>query len=189
MKKSIAFICIMICSAALFAGTVSMNLGFSILGANAGAAIKVSDSTKIGAAVSLAREASTSNDAFGWIYAQGFVAIDPIESIANDLDMRFGLSYLKINGSEGTSSDDESEQAQTGTRFIGLTFGIQYTHWFGSRRNHGIFVGMDLPIGGYTETRNGDGLDESGPFIGPFTSLATLAVGLVSFKVGYGFQF
>ena len=189
MRKTTAIICILLCAAAAFAGTLSFQLGFSILGANAGAAIPVTDSVKIGAAISVARLANQAEDNFGWIYAQGLLSVDLIQNVGNDLDLRFGLSYLNINGNDGFEDEEGNKTEPTYMKFAGLTFGIQYTHWFGYRRSHGVFVGIDIPVGGYVSYYSYGEVEEHGPFIGPLTSMATLGVMLTSMRTGYCFQF
>lgn len=190
MKKATAIICILLFAAAAFAGTMSFQLGFSILGINAGATIGVTDSVRIGAGISAARVANQPEDKFGWIYAQGIVSVDLIPNVGNDLDLRFGLSYLNINGNDSVVYDDESTTTEpTYMKFAGLTFGLQYTHWFGYRRSHGLFVGFDIPVGGYVSAYSRYEYDEHGPFVGPLTSVATLGVLLTSIRTGYCFQF
>ena len=189
MKKAITIICILLCAAAAFAGTMSFQLGFSILGANAGATVSLTDSVKMGGAISVARLANQAEDNFGWIYAQGLLSVDLIPNVGNDLDLRFGLSYLNINGNDGFEDEEGNKTEPTYMKFAGLTFGIQYTHWFGYRRSHGVFVGIDIPVGGYVSYYSYGEVEEHGPFIGPLTSMATLGVLLTSMRTGYCFQF
>ena len=187
MKKAIAIIFILLCAAAAFAGA-SFQIGFSILGVNAGTAVKVADNIKVGVNASFAKVAE--KDGFSWLYAQAFLGIDTIQSRSNDFDLRFGATYLQTNGSD-TYYDEESESTtkETYMKYAGITFGIQYTHWFGTSRSNGIFVGIDIPIGGYVSYVSYGSEVEHGPFVGPLTSMATLGVLVTSFRVGYAFQF
>lgn len=185
MKKLIITLCILLCATFAFAKAASLQAGFSLLGANAGAAVHLGDTIKVGAngSVVLLGDQKSNDSAFlGWLYGQGFLSIDLLKNEANDLDMRFAFAYMEINSKAPVEEDDISSMM-----FAGATFGIQYTHWFGDERHHGIYVGVDLPLGGYVMT-NGD--EETGhPFIGPFSSLATLGVIASSFRFGYAFQF
>ena len=191
MKKTIAIICILLCAAAAFAGA-SFQIGFSILGINAGTAVKVTDSVKVGINSSFAKVAE--EDGFSWLYAQAFLGIDTIQNQSNDFDLRFGVTYLQTHGSDTTTYYDEESNPETRTyetymKFAGITFGIQYTHWFGSSRSNGIFVGIDIPIGGYVSYVSYGSEIEHGPFVGPLTSMASLGVLVTSIRTGYTFQF
>ena len=178
MKKAIIVICMVFCAAVAFSQVCSMQVGFSILGVNAGLEVGVSDTVRIGANASLAMSGTKdSEDSFGWILAQGLVGIDMLKSEANDLEIRFAFSYLDIRNSLAAPTSS--------MKLTGLTFGIQYAHWFGTNRNNGLFVGIDIPMGGYA---SGEDIAE-GPFIGPWTSLATLGVLMTSFRTGYCFRF
>ena len=192
MKKMVALVALLLCMAAVFAGSVEFQLGFSLLGINAGAAVDVSNNVKVGLNASFAKVAG--DDGFGWLFAQALLAVDTIESEANDLELRFGASYLYTNGSDTYTTYDEETGTETTTsetymKFAGITFGIQYTHWFTERRNHGIFVGIDIPVGGYVSYFSYGSEIEHGPFVGPLTSMATLGVMGTSFRTGYCFQF
>ena len=192
MKKTIAIICILLCAAVAFAHTVGFQIGFSLLGANAGTSIKLTDTVKLGVNASVAKVAG--DQSFGWIYAQALLAVDTIHSESNDFDLRFGASYLNIGGTETVTYYDEednptTEEKPTYLKFAGITFGIQYTHWFGEKRSHGIFVGIDVPVGGYVSYVSYGTQEEHGPFVGPLTSFASLGVLLTSFRTGYTFQF
>ena len=191
MKKATVLLILLLCTASVFAGA-SFQIGFSLLGVNAGASFNVKDNVKMGINASFAKVAG-GND-FGWIFAQGLLAIDTIQSKSNDFELRFGASYLEIGGTETvTNYDDESnpstEEKPSHMKFAGLTFGIQYTHWFGEKRSNGIFVGIDIPVGGYVSYVSYGNEEEHGPFVGPFTSFASLGVLFTSFRTGYCFQF
>ena len=192
MKKTIAIICILLCAAVAFAHTASFQIGFSLLGANAGTSIKLTDTVKLGVNASVAKVAE--KDGFSWIYAQAVLALDTIRNEGNDLDLRFGASYMHTQGSDtyttyNEETDTETTESETHMKFAGVTFGIQYTHWFGEKRSHGIFVGIDIPVGGYVSYYSYGSEIEHGPFIGPLTSMATLGVLLTSFRTGYAFRF
>ena len=181
----------LLCAASVFAAA-SFQLGFSLMGINAGTAISVKDNIKVGINASVAKVAGDEN--FGWLYAQALLAVDTVRSESNDFDLRFGASYLNIGGSETVTYYDEEENPTTEEKpsylkFAGITFGIQYTHWFGEKRSHGIFVGIDIPVGGYVSYVSYGNQEEHGPFVGPLTSMATLGVLLTSFRTGYTFQF
>ena len=191
MKKTAILIIMLLLAASVFAGA-SFQIGFSLMGINAGTAISVKDNIKVGINASVAKVAGE-ND-FSWLYAQALLAVDVIESDSNDFDLRFGASYLNIGGSETVTyydeeSDPTTEEKPSYLKFAGLTFGIQYTHWFGEKRSHGIFVGIDIPVGGYVSYVSYGNQEEHGPFVGPLTSMATLGVMLTSFRTGYTFQF
>ena len=178
MKKAIAIIFILLCATLAFAQTFAFQVGFSVMGVNAGLQLGVTDSVRIGANASVAMSGTKeSENSFGWVLAQGLMAIDMLKSEANDFEIRFAFSYLDIRNP--LAAEEPS------MKLMGLTFGIQYTHWFGVNRNNGLFVGIDIPMGGYA---SGEEVDE-GPFIGPWTSLATLGVLVTSFRTGYAFQF
>ena len=189
MRKAISVICILLCTAAAFAGTMSFQLGFTVLGANAGTAITLTDTLKVGANVSVAKVANQTEDAFGYLYGQALFAVDLIPGAGNDLDIRFGLSYLNINGNDTIEYSDGTESGSSHMKFAGLTIGIQYTHWFGYRRSHGIYVGIDVPLGGYVSYYSYGEAEEHGPFIGPLSSMASLGVMATSLRTGYCFQF
>lgn len=191
MKKTAALLIMLLCAASVFAAA-SFQLGFSLMGINAGTAISVKDNIKVGINASVAKVAGDEN--FGWLYAQALLAVDTIRSESNDFDLRFGASYLNIGGSETVTYYDEEENPTTEEKpsylkFAGITFGIQYTHWFGEKRSHGIFVGIDIPVGGYVSYVSYGNQEEHGPFVGPLTSMATLGVLLTSFRTGYTYQF
>lgn len=190
MKKIVVLVALLLCSAAIFAGSVGFQLGFSLMGVNAGTAVKVADNIKVGINASYAKVAE--KDGFSWLYAQALLGIDTIQSESNDLDLRFGLTYLQTNDSE-TYYEGEPESETTTyenyMKYAGVTFGIQYTHWFGEKKSHGIFVGIDIPVGGYVSYVSYGSEIEHGPFVGPLTSMATLGVMLTSFRTGYCFQF
>ena len=178
MKKTIIIICMLLCAAVAFAQTFAFQVGFSVMGVNAGLQLGVTDTVRIGANASMAMSGTKdSENSFGWLLAQGLMAIDMLKSEANDLEIRFAFSYLDIRNPLAAETPS--------MKLIGATFGIQYTHWFGVNRNNGLFVGIDIPMGGYA---SGNDIDE-GPFIGPWTSLATLGVLVTSFRTGYAFQF
>ena len=192
MKKTIAIICILLCAAVAFAETASFQIGFSLLGVNAGTAVKIKDNIRVGLNASFAKVAG--DDGFGWLYAQALLAVDTIQSEANDFDLRFGVTYLQTNGSETVTYYDEESGTETTTKdtylkFAGITFGIQYTHWFGASRSNGIFVGIDMPVGGYVSYVSYGSQIEHGPFVGPLTSMATLGVLVTSLRTGYAFRF
>ena len=177
MKKTIIIICMLLCAAVAFAQTFAFQVGFSVMGVNAGLQMGVTDTVRIGANASMAMSGTKdSENSFGWLLAQGLMAIDMLKSEANDLEIRFAFSYLDIRSPLAAETPS--------MKLIGATFGIQYTHWFGVNRNNGLFVGIDIPMGGYA---SGNDIDE-GPFIGPWTSLATLGVLVTSFRTGYAFQ-
>ena len=177
MKKTIIIICMVLCAAVAFAQTFAFQVGFSVMGVNAGLQMGVTDTVRIGANASMAMSGTKdSENSFGWLLAQGLMAIDMLKSEANDLEIRFAFSYLDIRNPLAAETPS--------MKLIGATFGIQYTHWFGVNRNNGLFVGIDIPMGGYA---SGNDIDE-GPFIGPWTSLATLGVLVTSFRTGYAFQ-
>ena len=189
MKKTIAIISILLCAAVAFAGA-SFQIGFSILGVNAGTAVKVADNIKVGVNASFAKVAE--ENGFSWLYAQAFLGIDTIQSPSNDFDLRFGVTYLQTHGSETYNEGEpevETKTYETYMKYAGVTFGIQYTHWFGASRSNGIFVGIDIPIGGYVSYVSYGSEIEHGPFVGPLTSMATLGVLVTSFRAGYTFQF
>ena len=188
MKKTVILMILLLCAASVFAGT-SFQLGFSIMGMNAGTTIPIKDNIKVGINASVAKVAG--DDGFGWLYAQALLAIDTIHSESNDFDLRFGASYLTIGGSDTIflEEDPSTETNESYLKFAGITFGVQYTHWFGEKRSHGIFVGVDIPVGGYVSYYSSGNQVEHGPFVGPLTSMATLGVLLTSFRTGYTFQF
>jgi len=188
MKKAIVVICILLCAAIAFAKTMSLQAGFSILGMNGGAAFMLSDKVKIGANVSGALMANQM-DPSSWLLGQGFVSIDVIGSTANDLDLRFGLAYLQTRTENRLYYDETPVVEETRVKFAGLTFGVQYSHWFGESRAHGLFVGIDFPVGGYTSYYSCGTLEEKGFFFGPLSSMATLAMLGTSLRTGYCFQF
>lgn len=192
MKRLAVLLIMLLCAASVFAGAVSLQVGFSLMGINAGTTIAIKDNIKAGVNASVAKVAG--NQDFGWIYAQALLAVDTIRSESNDFDLRFGASYLNIGGTETVTYYDEESNPTTETRdtylkFAGITFGIQYTHWFGEKRSHGIFVGIDVPVGGYVSYVSYGNQEEHGPFVGPLTSMATLGVLLTSLRTGYCFQF
>ena len=191
MKKTTVLLILLLCAASVFAGA-SFQVGFSLLGVNAGASFNVKNNVKAGINASFAKVAGDNN--FGWIFAQALLAVDTIQSESNDFELRFGASYLNIGGTETvTYYDDEShpttEERPTKMEYAGLTFGIQYTHWFGEKRSNGIFVGIDVPVGGYVSYVSYGTEEEHGPFVGPFTSFASLGVLFTSFRTGYCFKF
>lgn len=192
MKKTAVLLIMLLCAASVFAGAASLQIGFSLMGINAGTAIEVKENVKVGVNASVAKVAG--DQSFGWIYAQALLAVDTIHSESNDFDLRFGASYLNIGGTETVTYYDEednptTEEKPTYLKFAGITFGIQYTHWFGEKRSHGIFVGIDVPVGGYVSYVSYGTQEEHGPFVGPLTSFASLGVLLTSFRTGYTFQF
>lgn len=185
MKKLVIVFCILLCASAAFAKTASMQIGFSTLGVNAGAAAHFGDRFKVGvngSIVLLGDKNSNDNSFLGWLFGQGFFSVDLIENTANDLDMRFAFAYMQIDSNAPVEEEDVYS-----IMFAGVTFGVQYTHWFGDNRNHGIYVGVDIPLGGYVATN--DDNDNGHPFVGPFGSLATMGVIASSFRFGYAFQF
>ena len=106
MKKTAFLLIMLLCAASVFAAA-SFQLGFSLMGINAGTAISVKDNIKVGINASVAKVAGDEN--FGWLYAQALLAVDSIQSESNDFDLRFGASYLNIGGTETvTYYDDES---------------------------------------------------------------------------------
>lgn len=185
MKKAFFVLCVLVCASAVFAGSVTLQAGFSILGANAGAAYRVDDITKVGISASAAMGSSIEwiDSGFSLIFGQGFVSFDVLKSESNDLDMRIGVSYLRMGERYYTEDGGYMNYLDA----VCATFGIQYTHWFGEKRAHGIYVGTDLPLGGYAG-RNGF-TEDAGPFFGPLSSEATLGVMVASLRFGYAFQF
>ena len=190
MKKAIVVICILLCAAAAFAKTMTLQAGFSILGMNGGAAFSVSDKVKIGINASGAVMANqNSSNPSSWLLGQGFASVDVIRSTSNDLDLRFGLTYLQTKGEDRLYSDEEPDVVESHLRFAGLSFGVQYSHWFGEKQAHGIYVGVDFPVGGYTSYYSYGEYVEKGFFFGPLSSMATLALLGISLRTGYCFQF
>ena len=192
MKKAVVIICIMLCACAVFAKTMSVQAGFSILGMNGGAAVIISDKTKIGfnASGAVMANSRSETDPTSWLMGQGFVSFDVIKNTANDLDLRIGLTYLHYRSEERVYySEEEPKTVESSLKFAGLTFGIQYSHWFGEKRSHGIYVGIDFPVGGFTSSYSYGSVDERGPFVGPFSSLATVALLGTSLRTGYCYQF
>ena len=188
MKKAIVVICILVCATVAFAKAVSIQAGFSILGMNGGASFRLSEKVKIGANVSGAVMANQV-DPSSWLLGQGFVSIDVIGSTANDLDLRFGLTYLQTRSQDRMYYGDDPVVEETHLKFAGLTFGVQYSHWFGESRAHGLYVGIDFPVGGYTSYYAYGTVEEKGFFFGPLSSMATLALLGTSLRTGYCFQF
>lgn len=181
----------LLCAASVFAGPIGFQMGFSLMGVNGGMTVGVTDNVKIGINSSVAKVAG--DEGFGWIYAQALLAVDTIQSKSNDFDLRFGATYLQIGGSETVTyyneeSDSSTETRDTYLKFAGITFGVQYTHWFGEKKSHGIFVGIDIPVGGYVSYVSYGDQVEHGPFVGPLTSMATLGVLFTSLRTGYTFQ-
>ena len=98
MKKLVIVFCILLCASAAFAKTASMQIGFSTLGVNAGAAAHFGDRFKVGvngSIVLLGDKNSNDNSFLGWLFGQGFFSVDLIENTANDLDMRFAFAYMQ----------------------------------------------------------------------------------------------
>lgn len=186
MKKAIIVLCVLLCASAVFAGSVTLQAGFSTLGANAGAAYRIDDVTKVGinASAAMGNSIDWIGSDFRLIFGQGFVSFDVLKSESNDLDMRIGLAYLRMGEKYYT---DEGENMN----FIDaacVTFGIQYTHWFGEKRAHGIYVGTDIPLGGYAG--NNGFTENASPFFGSLSSAeTTLGVFAATLRFGYAFQF
>lgn len=185
MRKVIIVLCMLVCATAVFAKTLTLQAGFSTLGANAGVAYHIDETTRVGLSASAAM-----GDGIDWIgsdfrliFGQGFVSFDVLKSASNDLDMRIGLAYLRM----GEKNYTDEGVYMNFMDAVCVTFGIQYTHWFGEKAAHGIYVGTDLPLGGYAGT-NGFTEDAS-PFFGPLSSVATLGVLAASLRFGYTYQF
>ena len=178
MKKTAVLLIMLLCAASVFAGAASLQIGFSLMGINAGTAIEAKENVKVGVNASVAKVAG--DQSFGWIYAQALLAVDTIHSESNDSET---VTYYDEEDNPTT------EEKPTYLKFAGITFGIQYTHWFGEKRSHGIFVGIDVPVGGYVSYVSYGTQEEHGPFVGPLTSFASLGVLLTSFRTGYTFQF
>ena len=184
MKKLVIVICILLCASVAFAKVASMQIGFSTLGLNAGAAAHFGGNMKAGVngSIVLLGDKNKDDSFLGWLYGQGYFSIDLIKNTANDLDLRFAFAYMQIDSNAPVEDDSIYS-----VKYMGATFGVQYTHWFGDARHHGIYVGVDLPMGGYVVTNEDD--DTGHMFIGPFGSLATLGVIASSFRFGYAVQF
>ena len=128
MKKKDVLLILLHCAASVFAGSVGFQMGFSLMGVNAGMTVGITDNVKAGINSSFAKVAGDNN--LGWIYAQALLAVDTIQSKSNDFDLRFGAAYLQIGGSETVTYYDEGSDPSTETResylkFAGITFGIQ----------------------------------------------------------------
>ena len=171
MKKLVIVFCILICASAPSAKAASFQIGFSTLGVNAGAAAHFGENMKAGVngSIVLLGDKNKNDSSFlGWLYGQGYFSIDLIKNTANDLDLRFAFAYMQIDSNAPVEDDSIYS-----VKYMGATFGVQYTHWFGDARRHGIYVGVDLPM----------------QITGPFGSLATLGVVASSFRFGYAVQF
>ncbi len=191
MKKAIVVICILLCACVAFAKTMSFQVGFAVLGMNGGAAFSVSDTVKVGVNASGAVMANNRTDTHPttWLLGQGFVSFDVIKNTANDLDLRIGATYLQTKSQNWVYYEEEPKIEESFLKFAGLTFGVQYSHWFGDKQAHGIYVGIDFPVGGYTWYTSYGTVDEDGFFFGPLSSMATLALLGTSLRTGYCFQF
>lgn len=188
MKKAIVVICILLCACTAFAKTMSLQAGFSVPGMNGGAAFRLSDNVKLGVNASGALMTNQA-DPSSWLLGQGFVSVDVIKNTGNDLDLRFGLAYLQTKSQNRLYYDETPVVEESHLKFAGLTFGVQYSHWFGDNRTHGIYVGIDFPVGGYTSYYTYGTYEEKGFFFGPLSSMATLALLGVSLRTGYCVQF
>jgi len=185
MKKAIIVLCMLLCASVVFAKTMTLQAGFSTIGANAGATYHVNDTTKVGinASAAMGNGIDWISEDFKLLFGQGLVSFDVLRSESNDLDLRVGLAYVRMG--ERYYVDDGWVMNYMDA--VCATFGIQYTHWFGEKRSHGIYVGTDLPIAGYAGS-NGF-TDNCSPFFGPLSSSATLGVLVGSLRFGYAFQF
>ena len=185
MRKAIIVLCMLLCATAVFARTLTLQAGFSTLGANAGVTYHIDGTTKVGlnASAAMGNGIDWIGSDFRLIFGQALVSFDVLQSPSNDLDMRVGAAYLRMGERYYTDEGPYMNYMDA----ICVTFGIQYTHWFGEKMAHGIYVGTDLPLGGYAGT-NGFTEDAS-PFFGPLSSATTLGVLAATLRFGYAFQF
>jgi len=185
MKKAIIVLCILLCASAVFAKTVTIQAGLSTLGLNLGTTYHINDSTKVGinASAAMGNGIDWISEDFKLLFGQALVSFDTISSEANDLDLRVGLAYARMG--EKYYTDDGYVMNYMDA--VCATFGVQYTHWFGEKRTNGIYVGLDLPVGGYAG--NNGFTENNSPFFGPFSSSATVAVLAASLRFGYACQF
>lgn len=174
-KVLVVLFILVLCAGTAFSFAFTTQAGFTVMGMNADISMFMSDSVKLGAGGSVMMVQPSMDIGYNkMVFLSGHADFDVLDySLSNDLDVRLSCVYLE--------AFDDSDPM----KFAGLTLGLQYTHWFGQSRQHGIYTGFDLPMFGFTSNT-----EYRGFFVGPFGSIETTGgVYILTMRCGYSFRF